>query len=151
MTIRLVLAAMTVLVRGDVSKDAELLVLRHENAVLRRQVKRVRYEPADRMWLAALARLIPRRRWAQVFGVTPDALLRWHRRLVARKWAYSSHARAGRPRTRASMTRLVVAMARAESWVGSPADPGRTGPAGSQDRLFDSVGDLEEGRHRSRS
>src|SRR5258708_4550033 len=112
MIMRFVLAAVVVLVRGDVSKDAELLVLRHENAVLRRQVKRVRYESADRMWLSALARLIPRRRWAQVFGVTPDTLLRWHRRLVARKWTYSSHARAGRPRSRASITRLVVAMAR---------------------------------------
>jgi hypothetical protein len=112
MIIRVVLAAVVVLVRGDVSKDAELLVLRHENAVLRRQVKRVRYEPADRMWLSALARLIPRRRWAQVFGVTPDALLRWHRRLVARKWTYSSHVRVGRPRTGAWITRLVVAMAR---------------------------------------
>jgi hypothetical protein len=103
MTIRLVLSAMTVLVRGDVSKDAELLVLRHENAVLRRQVKRVRYEPADRMWLAVLARFIPRRRWAQVFGITPDTLLRWHRRLIARRWTYPSHTRAGRPRTRASI------------------------------------------------
>src|SRR5258708_9795061 len=112
MIMRFVLAAVVVLVRGDVSKDAELLVLRHENAVLRRQVKRVRYESADRMWLSALARLIPRRRWAQVFGVTPDTLLRWHRRLVARKWTYSAHARAGRPRTRAAITRLVVAMAR---------------------------------------
>jgi hypothetical protein len=71
MIARFILAAVVVLVRGDVSKDAELLVLRHENAVLRRQVKRARYEPADRMWLAALGRLIPRRRWAQVFGVTP--------------------------------------------------------------------------------
>ena len=48
------------LARREVSKDAELLVLRHQNAVLRRQIGRVRYQPADRLWLAALSRLIPR-------------------------------------------------------------------------------------------
>jgi hypothetical protein len=112
MVTRLVLAVVTVLVRREVSKDAELLALRHENAVLRRHVKRVRYEPADRVWLSALARLIPRRRWRHVFGVTPDTLLRWHRRLVAWRWTYARHARAGRRPTPASVSRLVVAMAR---------------------------------------
>ena len=57
------------------SKDAGLLVLRHENAVLRRQVSRVRYQPADRLWLAALSRLFPRHHWGGVFAVTPAALL----------------------------------------------------------------------------
>jgi putative transposase len=74
MIIRLVLAVVTVLARREVSKDVELLVLRHENAVLRHHVKRVRYRPADRIWLSALARLIPRRRRAQVFNVSPDTL-----------------------------------------------------------------------------
>ena len=74
-----------VLARREVSKDAELLVLRHENAVLRRQIGRVRYQPGDRLWLAALSRLIPRRQWGEVFAVTPATLLAWHRRLVARK------------------------------------------------------------------
>jgi putative transposase len=68
--------------RGDLAKDAELLVLRYENAVLQRHLGRVRYEPADRAWFAALARLVPRRRWAEVFPVTPATLLAWHRRLV---------------------------------------------------------------------
>ena len=79
-----------VLTRHQVSKDAELLVLRHENAVLRRQIGRVRYELGDRLWLLALSRLVPRRRWGEVFMVTPATLLAWHRRLVARKWDYTS-------------------------------------------------------------
>jgi hypothetical protein len=67
---------LTVLVfRGDLAKDAEVLVLRQENAVLRRQAGRVRYEPADRAWFAALARLIPRRHWTEIFPVTPATLL----------------------------------------------------------------------------
>ena len=53
------LGGLMVLAQREVSKDAELLVLRHENAVLRRQISRVRYQPADRLWLAALSRLIP--------------------------------------------------------------------------------------------
>jgi hypothetical protein len=90
-----------VLARREVSKDAELLVLRHENAVLRRQISRVRYQPADRLWLAALSRLIPRRRWGEVFTVTPATLLGWHRRLVTRRWDYTSrrHPRSQRRRS----------------------------------------------------
>jgi hypothetical protein len=66
-TLRL-LSSPGLLLRRSVSKEAELLVLRHQNAVLRRQVPRVRYEPADRLWLAALSHLIPRPRW----GDLPD-------------------------------------------------------------------------------
>ncbi len=66
-----VLGLAVLLCRGDRAKDAELLVLRHENAVLRRHAGRARYEPADRAWLATLARLVPRRRWSEVFSVTP--------------------------------------------------------------------------------
>jgi putative transposase len=93
---RCLLSCLTVLTRHQVSKDAELLVLRHENAVLRRQVGRVRYEPGDRLWLASLSRLVPRRRWGEVFAVTPATLLAWHRRLAARKWDYTSRRRPGR-------------------------------------------------------
>jgi putative transposase len=53
--------------RGDRARDAELLVHRHENEVLRRNAGRIRYDPADRAWFAALARFIPRQRWAEVF------------------------------------------------------------------------------------
>jgi hypothetical protein len=80
--------------RGDRAKDAELLVLRHENAVLRRNAGQVRYEPADRAWFAALAQFVPRRRWAGVFPVTPATLLAWHRRLVR---GGTTRARAGGP------------------------------------------------------
>src|SRR5438477_13058380 len=100
-----------VLARREVSKDAELLVLRHENVVLRRQVSRVRYQPGDRLWLAALSRLIPRRRWGEVFAVTPATLLAWHRRLVARKWDYTSRRRSRRPSTAAAIRKLVIRMA----------------------------------------
>jgi len=73
----------------------ELLVLRHENAVLRRQVGTVRHTSIDRLWLAALSRLLPRRCWAQVLAVTPATLLAWHRKLVARKWDYSARVGGG--------------------------------------------------------
>src|ERR1035438_8097531 len=99
------------LARREVSRDAELLVLRHENAVLRRQISRVRYQPGDRLWLAALSRLIPRQRWGEVFAVTPATLLAWHRRLGTRKWDYTSRRRPGRPSTEAAIRKLVIRMA----------------------------------------
>ena len=104
------------LARRKASKDAELLVLRHQNAVLRRQISRVRYQPGDRLWLAALSQLIPRHRWGEVFTVTPATLLAWHRRLVARKCDYTSRRRPGRPSTTAAIRNLVIRMA-----TGNPA------------------------------
>jgi putative transposase len=109
--LRCLLCLTAVLVRRDLSKDAELLVLRHENAVLRRQVARVRYTPADRAWLAALSRLLPRRRWAEVFPVTPATILARHRRLISRQWDYSAHRQPGRPPTAAAIKKLVMRMA----------------------------------------
>src|SRR5690242_4614162 len=70
----------------------EIAVLRHQSAVLRRQVPRPRYTPADRMLLAALAKLLPRERWT-VFLVTPSTLLRWHRELIARRWTHPHNGR----------------------------------------------------------
>ena len=109
--VRCLLGCLTVLTRRQAAKDAELLVLRHENAVLRRQVSRVRYRPADRLWLAALSRLFPRHRWSEVFMVTPATLLAWHRRLVARKWDYTGRRRPGRPSTVAAIKKLVIRIA----------------------------------------
>ncbi len=78
-----------------VAKDAEILVLRQQLAVLRRQVARPRFTWSDRALVAALARLVPRERWA-AFLVTPETILRWHRALVRRRWTYP-HRRPGRP------------------------------------------------------
>jgi len=106
------LFGLTVLVfHGDRAKNAELLVLRHENAVLRRNAGRVRYEPADRVWFTVLTRFIPRSRWAEVFRVTPATLLAWHRSLVGRKYDTSKRRRPGRPATVRSIARLAVRLA----------------------------------------
>jgi transposase InsO family protein len=107
-----VLGLAALVFRGDLAKDAELLVLRHENAVLRRHAGRVRYERADRAWFAALARLIPRKRWAEVFPVTPATLLAWHRRLAAKKYDTSKRRKPGRPPTSPGIARLAVRLAR---------------------------------------
>jgi putative transposase len=111
LVVRRLLGCLMVLARREVSKEAELLVLRHENAVLRRQIGWVRYEPGDRLWLAALSRLIPRHRWGEVFAVTTATLLTWHRRLVTRRWDYTSRRRPGRPSTAAAIGKLVIRMA----------------------------------------
>jgi transposase len=111
---RKLLAVPAVLLRRDTAKDAELLVLRHENAVLRRQLTGpVRYNPADRLWFATLSSLIPRRRWAQVFPVTPATGLAWHRRIIASKWDYSiRRGKPGRPSTASAVKALVLRLAR---------------------------------------
>jgi putative transposase len=76
---------LALLARGDAAKDLEILVLRHQLTVLRRQIPRPRLEPADRALLTAISRALPRARWS-CFFVKPETLLRWHRRLVTGAW-----------------------------------------------------------------
>jgi transposase InsO family protein len=110
--VRRILSLAVLVFRRDLAKDAELLVLRYENAVLRRHVGRVRYEPADRVWFAALAWLIPRRSWAGIFPVTPATLLAWQRKLAGNKYDMSKRRKPGRPPTVRSIARLVVRLAK---------------------------------------
>ena len=101
---------MVLLARRERSKELEILVLRHELSILRRQVRRPQFAPRDRLLLAALSRVLPRRSW-HAFVVTPETLLRWHRRLVAKHWTYP-HTRPGRPPVDGSVRRLILRLAR---------------------------------------
>jgi transposase InsO family protein len=96
--------------RSSDYKELEIVVLRHEIAVLRQQVSRPAMQPAGRVFLAAASRLIPRARWRSLF-VTPETLLAWHRRLVARRWTYSGR-RPGRPKISRDVRELVLRLAR---------------------------------------
>jgi putative transposase len=96
--------------RGDAAKDLEILVLRHQLTVLRRQTPRPRLEPADRALLAALSRILPRTRWS-CFLVKPETLMRWHRRLVADSWTYPTRG-AGRPPLDQDVQQLIVRLAK---------------------------------------
>jgi len=107
---RLLVGLAALAVRSSRAKDLEIVVLRHQVAVLRRHVGRPALTEADRSLLAAVGRALPRRR-REGWLVTPDTLLRWHRRRIARHWTQAAVRRPGRPRTSGEICRLVVRMA----------------------------------------
>jgi transposase InsO family protein len=91
--------------------EAEVLVLRHELAVLRRQIKRPKLRRRDKVFLSAMSRMLPPEHWA-AFIVTPATLVRWHRELVRRKWTYKHRPSQGRPPIDPETRALIVRMAR---------------------------------------
>jgi transposase InsO family protein len=91
--------------------EAEVLVLRHQLTVLRRQIKRPKLRRRDKLFLSAMSRMLPRERWA-AFIVTPATLVRWHRELVRRKWTYRHRPPRGRPPIDSKTRALILRMAR---------------------------------------
>ena len=101
---------LVLLARGGAAKDLELMLLRHQLSVFRRQVPRPRLEPSDRALLAAISRVLPRTRWS-CFFVKPETLLRWHRRMVAGAWTYPRRG-PGRPPMDHDVQQLILRLAR---------------------------------------
>ena len=149
-----VLALVVLRFRSSDFKELEIVVLRHELAVLRRQLSRPVLWPADRALLAAASGLLPGARWRSFF-VTPEALLAWHRRLVVQHWRYRGR-RPGHPKVSREVRELVLRLARENPRWGyqriagelrglgvriSPTSVGRilaaagVGPAGARDGL----------------
>lgn len=133
--------------RSEASKTAEILVLRHQVSVLRRQVARRRPTWADRALLSALARLLPKARRRDLF-VTPGTLLRWHNSLIKRRWT-GKHQQRGRPPTSSSLRRVIVRMAAENPGWGLPAHHRRTCRHGAQGRRLHGLDDPPPRRDRS--
>jgi putative transposase len=118
LVVRRLFELVVLLCRSPRWKELEILVLRHELSILRRQARRPRLREADRLLLTALSRALPRHRWT-VFSVSPRTLLRWQQRLVARRWTYP-HRAPGRPAIGRDAQALVIRLAR-ETSLGLPA------------------------------
>ncbi len=132
--------------RRDTDLAIEVVMLRHEVAVLRRQVHRPMLQPADRAVLAGLARLLPRQRVGRLF-VQPATLLRWHR---ARRQALDVPTRSARSTGhREGNYRAHPPLGEGEPDVGLPADPRRALDLGRHHRRVERLGDLEAPRHRA--
>ncbi len=128
---RLVLDALLACLRTDRCLRLELVVLRQQLRVLKRQRGRPRWETPDRLLLAALSQRLPRPDW-RAFLVTPETLLRWHRELVRRKWALFARRRKrfGRPRMPDELKGLVLRLARENSRWGYRRIQGELGKLG---------------------
>ncbi len=109
LVVRRLLQLVGLRLRSEEFKELEIVVLRHEVAVLRRQVTRPELRPADRIFLPAASRILPRVCWGSFF-VTPTTLLRWHRRLVTKGWTYPTSR--GRPPIEQRVSELVIRLAR---------------------------------------
>jgi putative transposase len=120
LVVRNLFALVWLLARPRRSKELEILVLRHELAVLRRRAARPTLTRADRALLASLSRLLPRAAWSG-FQVKPETVLRWHRQLVARRWTYP-HKKPGRPPLEPSLRTLILRLAHENPEMGLSAD-----------------------------
>ena len=108
---RLLASLVQLAVRSGRSKDLEIIVLRHQLSVVRRQVERPAVTDDDRTLLSAIAAALPHR-LRHAWLVTPETLLRWHRRRIAKHWTQPRALRIGRPPTSAELRHLVVRLAR---------------------------------------
>ena len=132
--------------RSSRSKDIEILVLRYQLAVLRRQVARPRLSSASRAVVTALAGLLPNTRRLGVL-VTPGTLLRWHADLVKRRWT-CKRQRPGRPPTGPAVRQLVLRLAAQNPTWGYRRITGEWRGLAARSRRPNRVGHLEEGRYR---
>ncbi|MET8207800.1 hypothetical protein ABZT51_17405 [Streptomyces sp. NPDC005373] len=125
---------LALLCRSSASKNIELLVLRHEVAMLRRTNPKPRYDWADRAYLAVLIRQLPRQPRRHCL-TTPDTILRWHRRPMTKKWTYPN--RTGRPPIDQAIAALIEQLALEKHLMGIPAHPGGAAQTRSPREGFD--------------